>query len=71
MFKSSSSGDSSGSSGALEGIHVELKQNREQPESVLRSVNFCSAKITDFENEINRLNEYDKNTELLRDENQS
>ncbi|KAG5862344.1 hypothetical protein JTB14_029926 [Gonioctena quinquepunctata] len=54
---------------ALEEIRLELKQILEQQDMVLQSVNFCSNKISDFENEISILREYVKKTDELAKEN--
>ncbi|CAG9825676.1 unnamed protein product [Phaedon cochleariae] len=60
-------GDSA--SNALGKIRAELRQIREQQALLLESVNFCSNKISDFENEIHKLNDYIRKTDQLFTEN--
>nr|XP_023015837.1 uncharacterized protein LOC111505291 [Leptinotarsa decemlineata] len=54
---------------ALDEIRVDLRQIREQQALLLESVNFCSNKISDFEKELSRLNDYIKNTDQFFNEN--
>ncbi|XP_044765628.1 uncharacterized protein LOC123321907 [Coccinella septempunctata] len=60
-------GDSS--LGTLEEIRTELRMIREQQALLLESVNFCSNKISDFEVEISKMNNYIKITDQLSNEN--
>lgn len=57
------------SSDTLQEIRAELKQIREQQTMLLRSVQFCCDKISDFEMEMNRLNDYIKKTDQISIEN--
>lgn len=54
------------SSGALQEIRAELKQIREQQPMLLQ---FCCDKISAFEMEMNKLNEYIKKTDQISIEN--
>lgn len=50
---------------ALDGIHSELKAIKDQQSLFSSSVNFCSDKISDFEDKLNRINEWMRATDRI------
>nr|CAH7741343.1 unnamed protein product [Callosobruchus chinensis] len=55
----------------MEEIRTELRQLREQQNSLINSVTFCSEKVSDFESKLIKIDEYIKKTEKLQAENTS
>lgn len=67
----SSHNTSDSASHALVEIREELAKIRESQAALLQSVEFCSHKISEFEREIKKLNEYTRKTDQLSEENKN